>query len=141
MINFLGPLLGLGTKLIDSLDLDDEKKNEAKLKLAAMEQQGKLKEYETQLSAILAEAKSADPWTSRARPSFLYVMYVFILAAIPFGLASLYDPGVVGTVADGMAAWLGAIPGELYALFGAGYLGYSGARSYDKGKILGGKRN
>ena len=136
MISLLGPLLGFGTKVIDSLDLDDSKKNEAKLKMALMQQEGHLKEYETQLSAILAEAKSSDPWTSRARPTFLYVIYIFILAAIPFGLASLYDPGIVEQVATGMKAWLDAIPGNLYALFGAGYLGYGGMRSWDKGKIL-----
>ncbi len=139
MFNFLGPILGIGEKIIESLDLDDQKKNEAKLKLASLQQTGELKKYETQLSAILAEAKSADPWTSRARPTFLYVIYLYIVAAIPFGLASLYDPTIVVQVAAGMQAWLNAIPGNLYALFGAGYLGYSGMRSFDKGKVLSAK--
>jgi hypothetical protein len=31
------------------------------------------------MAAVLAEAESPDPWTSRARPSFLYVMYVLLL--------------------------------------------------------------
>ncbi len=36
----------------------------------------------TRMTAIVAEANSADPWTSRARPSFLYVMYALLLWAI-----------------------------------------------------------
>lgn len=31
-----------------------------------------------QNAAAVAEASSSDPWTSRARPSFLYVMYILI---------------------------------------------------------------
>ena len=139
MIPLIGPLLSFGTKIIDSLDLDDTKKNEAKLKMALMQQEGKLKEYETQFSAILAEAKSSDPWTSRARPGFLYVMYLFILVSIPIGILSAFDPDMGRQIADGVKMWLEAIPGELYALFGAGYLGYSGVRSWDKGKILNAK--
>jgi len=34
------------------------------------------------LSAIMAEANSHDPWTSRARPTFLYVIYGVILLSV-----------------------------------------------------------
>ena len=33
-----------------------------------------LERVRTQMAGVLAEAGSTDPWTSRARPSFLYVM-------------------------------------------------------------------
>ena len=90
----------------------------------------------TRLSAILAEAKSADPWTSRARPSFMYVFYLLILAAIPMGILHAFEPTIAQSIADGFQKWLGVIPSEIWALFGAGYLGYGHFRSKDKAAIL-----
>lgn len=82
----------------------------------------------TQLSGILAEAQSADPWTSRARPSFLYVMYAMLLWAIPMGLIAAVQPEAAANIAAGMNAYLNGLPEPLYALFGTGYLGYTVAR-------------
>lgn len=124
------PLMGL----IDDLFTSDEERQEAKLKLLQLEQDGKFKEMEIAMSAIIAEANSGDPWTSRARPSFLYVIYVMIIASIPMGILSAFYPEMAANIILGMGKWLEAIPDGLWALFGAGYLGYSGARSYDKGK-------
>jgi hypothetical protein len=126
-----GIVKGVGG-ILDDLFTSDEEREAAKLKLAKLEMEGKLENFKTQLSAILAEAKSNDPWTSRARPTFLYVVYVFILAAIPMGILSAFKPELAIAIAAGARAWLNAIPGELYALFGAGYLGYSHMRSGDK---------
>ena len=39
-----------------------------------------------QMSVMIEEAKSDDPWTSRARPSFLFVMYMLMLCGIPMGV-------------------------------------------------------
>ena len=47
-----------------------------------------------QMQAIVAEAQSSDPWTSRARPSLLYTMYALILWAVPMGLIAAADPGM-----------------------------------------------
>ena len=90
---------------------------------------------EARLAAIVAEANSKDPWTSRARPSFLYVMYVLILTALPMGLLSAFSPATAKDIASGMNAYLGGLPEPLYALFGTGYLGYTAARQW--GKIKG----
>jgi hypothetical protein len=90
------------------------------------------------MQAIVAEAQSADPWTSRARPSFLYVMYALILWAVPMGLISAVNPGMARGIAEGMTAYLRGIPEELYALFGTGYLGYTAARTW--GKVKGAER-
>ena len=136
LAGIVGAALPIVGKLIDDLFETDAEKAAAKLKLMEMEQGGKLKELETQLSAIVAEGKSADPWTSRARPSFLYVIYIYILAAIPMGILFAFNPEVATAVTTGVQAWLESIPPELLSLFGVGYLGYVGARSYDKGKIL-----
>lgn len=105
---------------------------EAERALLELHQSGDIQRMATAMSAIIAEAQSEDPWTSRARPSFLYVMYAMILASIPMGVLSAFEPEIATAVAAGMKAWLAAIPGELYALFGVGYVGYAGSRSYDK---------
>ena len=86
------------------------------------------------LSVMQAEAASSDKWTSRARPCFLYVMYIMILTALPMGALYAYSPATSANVILGVQAWLKSIPDSLWALFGAGYLGYVGARSYDKTK-------
>jgi Holin of 3TMs, for gene-transfer release len=88
----------------------------------------------TQMTAIVAEAQSTDPWTSRARPSFLYVMYTIILWAIPMGLIAAVRPDMAKGIADGMNAYLAGIPEPMWALFGTGYLGYTAARSWGKAK-------
>ena len=87
------------------------------------------------MTAIVAEANAADPWTSRARPSFLYVMYTLLLWSIPMGLIAAADPGMAKAIGEGMGAYLKAIPEPLYVLFGTGYLGYTAARTW--GKISG----
>jgi hypothetical protein len=127
---------GIGGKLIDKLFPDPAEAARAKAELMRMQQDGELKELETRMSAILQEAKSADPWTSRARPSFLYCMYFLILAAIPMGVLHAVQPDLAVSIAEGMKAWLAALPEELWWLFGAGYLGYTGARSVDKRSII-----
>ena len=127
-------LIDIGGKLIDKLIPDPEKKAEAQAKLLTLQQSGDLKELEIAMSAILAEAKSSDPWTSRARPSFLYVVYIIILSAIPMGFLHAFSPETATNVSTGFKSWLDAIPEPMWYLFGSGYLGYAGARSFDKRK-------
>ena len=84
------------------------------------------------ISVALAEASSQDKWTSRARPAFMYVIYIYILFAIPMGFWYAAHPVTAKLAIEGMQAFLKAIPTDLWALFGAGYLGYGAFRSYDK---------
>ena len=127
-----GGLLKLGGSLIDKLFPDEEKKAAALLELRKLDQSGELESLKIQMSAILAEAQSSDPWTSRARPSFLWVMYILILVSIPMGILSYFRPEAAIAVAEGMKHWLSAIPEDLWAVFGVGYLGYTGARSFER---------
>ncbi len=76
-----------------------------------------------------------DRLVARARPMFLYVMYVMILAALPVGALAAALPDTAAAAVAGIAAYLRAIPEPLYALFGAGYLGYTAARQW--GKVAG----
>lgn len=134
MTPIVGGLIEAGLKLIEKVLPDPQAKAEAKLKLLEMQQQGELQLLETQMSAIIAEAQSADPWTSRARPSFLYVMYVMILLSVPMGVISAYSPETALAISQGMTAYLQSLPDSLYALFGTGYLGYTAARQWGKTK-------
>ena len=79
-------LIGPIASIIDKIIPDKEARAKAKLELLALEGSQELKLVEAQMAAIIAEAQSPDPWTSRARPSFLYVMYAMILFALPMGV-------------------------------------------------------
>lgn len=85
-------------------------------------------------SVMLAEEASSDPWTSRARPSFMYVIYILILASLPIGILSAFSPVIATHIADGFKSWLTAIPDSMWGLFGTGYLGYSASRTWEKVK-------
>lgn len=134
--SMIGPLAGLIDKIIPDPKARDAAKLELiKLELIKLEGTQELERVRTQLSAIVAEAQSNDPWTSRARPSFLYVMYALIMWAIPMGLIGAVQPDMARGIATVMNAYLTGLPDSLYALFGTGYLGYTAARQW--GKIKG----
>ena len=120
--------------LIDRIIPDPRARDAAKLELLKLQGTHDMEQVKTQLSAIVAEAQSSDPWTSRARPSFLYVMYALLLWAIPMGLIAAAQPATAQAIASGMNAYLAGIPEPLYTLFGTGYLGYTVARAWDKAK-------
>lgn len=127
-------LIGPIASIIDKIIPDKEARAKAKLELLELQGTQDLQAIEARLSAIVAEANSHDPWTSRARPSFLYVMYTLLLFAIPMGLLAAFNPRVAQEIASGMNAYLGGLPEPLYALFGTGYLGYTAARQWGKVK-------
>ena len=128
----LGAAFEFGGKIIDKLFADKGEAERAKLELLKLQQSGELFELEKRYAAIVAEANSQDPWTSRARPSFMYVMYLMILASIPMGFLFAFRPEVAMAVTAGVKGWLAAIPEEMWWLFGAGYLGYTGSRTFEK---------
>jgi len=127
-------IIGPVAKLLDKIIPDPEARDRAKLELLKVQGGQEMQAVQAQMAAIIAEANSHDPWTSRARPSFLYVMYVLLLWSIPMGLIAAVNPGMAQGIARGMTAYLAGIPEELYALFGTGYLGYTAARAWGKAK-------
>lgn len=137
-MSLLETLIGPITSIIDKVIPDKEARERAKLELLKLEGTQEMQLIEARLSAIVAEANSTDPWTSRARPSFLYVMYVLLLTALPMGLLSAFSPATAQDIARGMNDYLSGLPEPLYALFGTGYLGYTAARQW--GKIKGVER-
>lgn len=128
--SLLAPL----TAILDKVIPDKAARARAQLELLQLQGSQEMQLIEARLSAIVAEAQSPDPWTSRARPSFLYVMYLLILFAVPMGLVSAFDPARALAIGQGMTTYLAALPDSLYALFGTGYLGYTAARQWGKVK-------
>ena len=134
-MSLLSTLIGPISKIIDKIIPDKGARDRAMLELLKLEGSQEMEQLRIQMSAILAEAGSPDPWTSRARPSFLYVMYILLLWSLPMGLIAAVRPQAAHDIANGMNAYLAGIPEPLYALFGTGYLGYTMARQW--GKIRG----
>lgn len=132
------------TKVVDTiagLFPNPEQKAKAQLEVMmlldgkeARELNANLEEMRLASQNITTEGASQDKWTSRARPSFMYVMYILILSAIPMGVLYAFVPDVAANVTIGFKAWLAAIPAEMLALFGVGYVGYTVARSREKEK-------
>ncbi|MWV29394.1 holin family protein [Aurantiacibacter rhizosphaerae] len=130
----LESLIGPIASIIDKIIPDKEARERAKIELIKLEGTQEMQRIEARLSAIVAEASSQDPWTSRARPSFLYVMYILLLTALPMGVLSAFSPTAAHDIAKGINDYLSGLPEPLYALFGTGYLGYTAARQWGKVK-------
>jgi hypothetical protein len=130
----VGKAFGFLDTLIDKIFPDKTEAEKIKLQIRQQEMSGELEEFKTKMSLFIAEASSQDKWTSRARPSFLYVMYIFILFGIPVGILSIFNPTAATAIGAGLGAWLKAIPEAMWAVFGVSFSAYTLARSYDKGK-------
>lgn len=136
-------ILGLASVVIDKVgDLFPSKaeKDLAKVRLIEMQQRGEMADIEMGFELIKQEAKSKDPFTSRARPSFMYVFYLIVLLAIPLGIVSAFAPNTAVAIADGMRAWWDALPSELWYTFMVGFTGYSTLRTIDKARVGNGKK-
>src|SRR5579864_3588543 len=105
--------------------LDD---NQKQIQLAQIELEAKLqdeqaREVEAASANIRAEATNGDKYTSRARPSFLYVMLGILSAN--YVLFPLIGKTPL------------TFPDALFWLFGSCMLGYTGARTWEKMGISG----
>jgi hypothetical protein len=104
----------------------DENQTQIQLAQIALESKAQdtlARETEAAGANIRAEAASGDKYTSRARPSVIYVVLVILSANyIVFPLV-------------GKSALV--LPDALFWLFGSVVLGYTGARSWDKFTMLG----
>lgn len=128
----LGSLFTAVNTVIDKLFPDPAQKAQAQLELIKMQQSGELDGMKVQLSAIIAEAQSADPWTSRARPSFLYVVYILLLWSLPMGVLTIFRPEAATAFTLGFKGWMAAIPEPVLTLFGVVMTGYVAGRSWEK---------
>ncbi|SRR6266576_2947675 len=97
--------------------------NQTSIKVAQIELESKAqdtlaRETEAASANIRADAATGDKFTSRARPSFIYVM-LGILVANYVVFPSIGKPPI-------------AFPDALFWLFGSCMLGYTGARTWEK---------
>lgn len=128
-------LFDMGRELIQRLIPDKQEQAKAELELMKIDQQGQIQEMASRMSAITKEAESTDPWTSRARPMFLYVFYIVILALVLVApLIGIFFPNQMELFFINVGAGFSAIPEELWMTFTAGYLGYAGLRTVEKRK-------
>ena len=126
-------LLSFGSTLIDELWETDEEKANAKAKLIALQQQGKLQALEIQMSAINNEAKSEHRMVALARPMFMYVFYFIVLMlVVAFPFIGIFNAEAMAQLYINVEVGFKAIPEELWTTFTIGYLGYVGAREYGK---------
>ena len=109
-------LIGPIAALIDKLIPDPKARDAAKLELIKLQGAKIWRRCARNCPRSLPRRKPPDPWTSRARPSFLYVMYVIILWSLPMGLIAAFRPQAAADIAAGMNAYLAGLPEPLYAL-------------------------
>jgi hypothetical protein len=128
------PIIDSIIKVIDKVIPDRAARDKAKAILLEKNANNELEEIKTSMAAILNESQSSDKVVSRARPLFLYLMYGIFVFCFIGAIIGIWKPDAVFQVAKNMGALLNAIPEPMWWLFGAGYLGYTGGRSFDKWK-------
>jgi Holin of 3TMs, for gene-transfer release len=104
----------------------DENQTQVQLAQLALQRNAQdelAREVEAAGANIRAEAASGDKYTSRARPSFVYVV-LGILAANYIAFPLMGRPAL-------------AFPDAFFWLFGSCMLGYTGARTWEKIGIMG----
>lgn len=141
-----GGLGGLVLGAIDRFKLSPEKK--AEMKMAVMENESEMAKYEAEVSMKYVEASSANiradvasksMLARTARPGFLWMGNIAIwgniivphIARMAYIYQGRPDLAELAVPID--------IPGAVIFLFGSGFLGYTGARSWEKnfGKSMG----
>ena len=126
-------IAGVIGKVIDRAWPDPTQKAQALLELEKLKLDGTFREMELSIKAITTEAQSADPWTSRARPTFMYVFYGLIVSLVVIApVLGIAAPDQMSQFFANVKAGFEAIPEALWWTFSAGYLGYTGARTFEK---------
>lgn len=119
----VGAAISLGLGLIDKLFPNPEKRDEARLKLLTLEQQGGLKELDVRMNVIVAEAQSDHFLTATWRPITMLTFVAII--ANNYIIAPYLD------VLFGTSIKLD-IPPDMWGLLKLGLGGYVIGRSGEK---------
>lgn len=141
LAEILGGGLGKLVKdVVGTFKLDPTKKAELEAAVDANAHEIQMKEYELTVKAmdaeskaieaasknIQAEAASGDKFTSRARPTFMYLFYIILaFNYIILPICQMPKVGVMGLKPI-------EFPDILWEVFVAGYLGYTGVRTFEK---------
>lgn len=143
-----GNLGKLVKDVVGTFKLSPEEKAKMEQAIEANAHEIQMKEYELTVKAldaetkaieaasanIRAEAQSGDAYTSRARPTFLYLFYVILAFNYIILPISQMIKGI--SIVDLKPI---IYPDILWEVFVAGYLGYVGVRTFEKYKSMGGK--
>lgn len=128
-------IAGLIGQVVSRIWPDPTQKAQISLELEKMRQAGDFKEIDTAIALAQMqtdinkeEAKSSDPFTSRARPFIIWV------CGLALGYSAILDPFIrfYATVIGGYAGTYPAIDTTITLQVLLGLLGLSGMRSYDK---------
>ena len=125
MWQLLIPVLG---NVLDKIFPDKSAADAAKARLIELQMNGELQQIMGQLEINKEEAKSSDPFTSRARP---FIMWI---CGVAFGYAAIVEP-VMRFVAQVWFGYNGAFPvidTNLTMQVLMGLLGLGALRSWDK---------
>lgn len=134
MINpaIVAGVFDIGRDLIQKLVKDPAQAAEMQLKLVELDQQGELSKLQLQMSAILAEANSSDPWTSRARPSFMYLFYaIMAFMVIVAPIIGVVYPEKMELFFINVGKGFTAIPEAMWWTFSACFTGYSVSKTVE----------
>ena len=117
------PLIDAGLRIIDKIIPDPKAKAEAKIKLLEVQQAGELKEIESAMNVIVAEAKSEHALTSQWRPITMLVFTAIV--------ANNY---ILAPYLQAMFGWSVSLemPEQLWNLLSIGIGGYIFGRSGEK---------
>jgi hypothetical protein len=131
----ISEILGLSRDVLARVFPDKTQLELANAKLDELQQSGELKLLMSRNQIAVEEARSSDKWTSRARPLFMYVFYVLITFLVVIApMLGVFYPSEMSLFYVNVKSGFDAIPTPMWATFTAGYLGYSGARTYEKVK-------
>lgn len=124
-------------KIIDKVVPDPQEAARQKQAILEMQQRGEFRELEERYKAITTEAASGDPYTSRARPSFMYVFYIVVLSlVIAAPLIGLINKDLMVLFYTNVKTGFDAIPDIMWNTFLMGYVGYTMARTVEKNEIF-----
>ena len=117
------PLIDAGLRIIDKIIPDPKAKAEAKIKLLEVQQAGELKEIESAMNVIVAEAKSEHALTSQWRPITMLVFTAIV--------ANNY---ILAPYLQAMFGWSVSLemPEQFWNLLSIGIGGYIFGRSGEK---------
>ena len=129
----IAPFIPLIISVIDKIFPDPEDAAKHTSKVLKMKADGELKGLEASMSAILAEANSKHTMVALARPMFMYIFYfLVVMLVVIFPIVGIFKPEAMALFYGNVGLGFAAIPDAMWTTFTVGYLGYAGARSYDK---------
>lgn len=131
----IGEVIGLSRDILKRIFPDKTELAIAESKLEELRENGELTYLMAKNQIAVEEARSSDKWVARARPSFMYVFYAHIsFLVIVAPILGIFFHDHMLTFYSNVKLGFEAIPREFWTTFTFGFMGYTGARTYEKVK-------